>query len=228
MHERSKSMSAALGPPRLPTRKTRLRRCGTGPYCRPHSRRSTRANWLSSVRQQTNIPQSSRASSRHPKSLPLLLDRHPGTFSQSTYLGLAPPDARTRSRIARTYSYMSPDAPSRPSLFPAMEKDWQGLPPIRTSTAPYRSWNSPQSISLTSPRLGTSGNLHASTADGNSSTSANASGCHPSADHATLAASTPLKRLTYLIRPSSSSSSLPARSPADKHRRRTSGTSCAA
>ena len=203
-------MSAALGPPRLPTRKTRLRRCGTGPANPPPALSSTRANCESSVRHATKYPQSSSSSSRHPKSRPLLLERHPGTFSQRMYLGLAPPDARTRSRTARMYSNMSRDSPSRPSRPPAMEKDWQGLPPIRTSTAPCRSWNSFQSMSHTSPRFGTSGKRHARTAAGNSSTSANANGCHPSLDHATLAASTPLKSDTYLIFPTSS---VPAASP---------------
>ena len=45
---------------------------------------------------------------------------------------------------------------------------------------------------VTSPRFGTDGNLSLSTALGNASTSANASGRHPSGAHATLAASMPL------------------------------------
>lgn len=198
---RSKSMSAALGPPRLPTRKTRLRRCGTGPRNRPLALSNTRANCESSVRHATKYPHSSSSSSRHPKSRPLLLERHPGTFSQTMYRGEPPPEARTSSRTARMYSNMSRDSPCRPARPPAMEKDWQGLPPIRTSTAPCFSWNSFQSILQTSPRFGTPGNLAASTAAGNSSTSANASGSHPSFDHATVAASTPLKSDTYLTRP---------------------------
>lgn len=88
---RSKSMSAALGPPRLPTRKTRLRRCGTGPLNPPHDLSNTLANCESNVLHATKYPQSSSSSSRHPKSRPLLLERHPGTFSQMMYLGLPPP-----------------------------------------------------------------------------------------------------------------------------------------
>lgn len=45
---------------------------------------------------------------------------------------------------------------------------------------------------VTSPRLGTDGNLALSTALGKASTSANARGSHPSVDQATDAASMPL------------------------------------
>lgn len=58
--------------------------------------------------------------------------------------------------------------------------------------------NSNQSTSVMSPRLGTSGNLAASTAQGNGSISLNAIGSQPSPSHATLAPSMPLNRLTYL------------------------------
>ena len=86
--------------------------------------------------------------------------------------------------------------PVQPPLFPAMEKDWQGLPPTTRSTAPYLSTKSLQSTFVTSPRLGTSGNLSASTAHGNGSISAKATGSQSMYVHATDAASMPLKRLT--------------------------------
>ena len=71
---------------------------------------------------------------------------------------------------------------------PATEKDWHGLPPTTRSHDPR---NLDQSASLTSPTFSTPGNLSASTADGNASTSAKASGSHPSGSHATVAASMP-------------------------------------
>ena len=199
-------MSPEPSLPRLPTRKTRLRRCGTGPANPCGDPSGTRAYWLSRTLHARPYPHSSSSRSRHPKSSPFWplgpLDRAPGTFSHSTYRGPPPPDASTSSRIARQNCHMSPLAPSSPVRLPAIEKLWQGLPPTRTSTVPNLSWKSPQSILLTSPRLGTFGNRHARTAAGNSSISAKASGSQPSLDHATDAASTPLNKLTYLIRSS--------------------------
>lgn len=90
------------------------------------------------------------------------------------------------------YSNMSPDSPCNPSRLPAIEKDWQGLPPTSTSGLPKSLTNPLQLTLVTSPRLGTDGNLALSTALGKASTSANARGSHPSGDQATDAASMPL------------------------------------
>lgn len=83
-------------------------------------------------------------------------------------------------------------APPSPVRVPAIEKDWQGLPPTSTSGLPNSLAKPLQFTLVTSPRFGTDGNLSLSTALGNASTSANASGRHPSGAHATLAASMPL------------------------------------
>ena len=72
---------------------------------------------------------------------------------------------------------------------PAIENDWHGLPPTTTSHLPRYLF---QLTLVTSPTFGTSGNLSASTALGNSSSSAKHSGSHPSGSHATVAASMPL------------------------------------
>ena len=163
--------------PRFPTRKRRRRRWATPKNC------------ASRTRHARPYPSSSMLLSRHPKSSPCVLESAPGTFSQSTHRGRS-------SRTARTNSHMSPDAPSRPVLVPAMEKDWQGLPPATTSTAPtYGS----QSIFVTSPRFGTSGNLSASTAQGKGSSSEKSTGRMSSPRHATDTASIPLKSETYLM-----------------------------
>ena len=73
-------------------------------------------------------------------------DRTPGTFSQTTQRGRSLPASRQNS-MARL-----PRGSSRPPRCPATEKDWQGVPPARTSTAPRAA-----GIFLKSPRLGTSG-----------------------------------------------------------------------
>lgn len=94
-------------------------------------------------------------------------------------------------------SNMRPDSPLSPSLFPATENDWHGEPPTTSSTLPLYLF---QSTCVMSPRLGTPGNLCASTALGNGSISENATGSHPSGPNATLAASIPEKTLMYLTR----------------------------
>gem|GEM_PF-6069162 len=168
----SKSTSAERRSPRLPTRNTRRRRCGTP------------ANCASRTDHARPYPSSSMLLSRHPKSSPCELESAPGTFSQTNHRG------RT-SRTHRTYSHMRPLAPSSPVRFPAMLKDWQGLPPTTRSAAPYSRTTLFQLTIVMSPRFGTSGHLSLSTALGNSSTSQKQAGSHPSGSQASVAASTP-------------------------------------
>ena len=176
----SKSTSQGLSTsPRRPTTKTRSRR-----WAKPK-------NCASSTRHARPYPHASRASSRHRKSSPCELESAPGTFSQRSQSGLT-------SRTHRTYSHMSPLAPSSPVRFPAMLKDWQGLPPTTMSGRPKSRTASFQLILVMSPRFGTCGNRALSTALGNSSISEKSSGSHPSGPHATLAASMPEKMLKYL------------------------------
>ena len=78
-----------------------------------------------------------------------------------------------------------------------MLNDWQGLPPTTKSHLYFL-----QSTLVTSPTFGTLGYLCASTALGNSSSSAKHTGCHPSGSLATVAASMPLNSDTYLIQSS--------------------------
>ena len=173
----NRTSQARLAPPspRLPTRNTRRRRWATPKNC------------ASRTRHARPYPRSSISARSCPKAAPPSLESAPGTFSQTNHRGRS-------SRTQRMYSNMSPDAPARPSRFPATEKDWQGLPPTTRSTDPILL----QSTFVMSPKLGTFGNRSASTALGNGSISLNATGSHPSWPHASVAASTPLKTETYL------------------------------
>lgn len=117
-------------------------------------------------------------------------ERTPGTFSQRTHLG-------STSRTARAYSSMRrPRGSSSPLRLPATLNAWHGLPPMMRSHFPRYEL---QSTPLTSPRLGTAGNLFSNSSQQNGSISANAMGSHPRGPHATLAASMPENRLMYLI-----------------------------
>ena len=184
----SDSKSISAGPPRsprTPTAKRRRRRWATPKNCASRTRhpipyRSPPAPLMPAISRR-----------KHSKSPPPELLSAPGTFSQTQYRGMI-------SDTARTYSNMSPEAPSRPSLFPATEKLWQGEPPTTASTGPCSEITFFQSTLVMSPMFGTSGNLAARTADGNSSISQKQTGSHPSGPAATLAASMPLNRLTYL------------------------------
>lgn len=131
--------------------------------------------------------------SRRVLNAPVLSDRTPGTFSHKANSGFTSSTTRSHS------SMRFPLGSLRPSLRPAIENAWQGLPPTTTSAAPRYAL---QSTFVTSPRFGTSGNRWASTALGNSSISEKAIGSHPSGSHARDAASTPEKTLRYLTAPS--------------------------
>lgn len=61
--------------------------------------------------------------------------------------------------------------------------------------------NDLQSIFVTSPRLGTSGNLYFKTAQGKGSISAKAAASHPKGPNATDAASMPLNNEMNLMKP---------------------------
>lgn len=126
--------------------------------------------------------------SRRVLNAPVLSDRTPGTFSHNANSGLTSSTTRSHS------SMRLPLGSFRPSLKPAIENAWQGLPPTTRSTAPRYSL---QSTFVMSPRLGTLGKRSARTALGKSSISENATGSHPSCSHATDAASMPLKTLIY-------------------------------
>ena len=124
------------------------------------------------------------------KGCPPSCERTPGTFSQRTHLG-------STSRTARAYSSMRrPRGSSSPLRLPATLNAWHGLPPMMRSHFPRYEL---QSTPLTSPRLGTAGNLFSNSSQQNGSISANAMGSHPRGPHATLAASMPENRLMYLI-----------------------------
>lgn len=113
----SKSTSQARASPRCPTRKRRSRLWATPKNC------------ASRTRHAKPYPRASISRRSCPKAAPLSLESAPLTFSHRNHLG-------TSSCTQRMYSNMSPEAPLRPSRFPAMEKDWQGLPPTTRSTAP--------------------------------------------------------------------------------------------
>ena len=76
------------------------------------------------------------------KSSPPLLEKAPGTFSQTMYRGRTDrtgcPSRMPASRISFTILICSMNSPERspasPALFPATERSWHGLPPITTST----------------------------------------------------------------------------------------------
>src|SRR3990167_7495028 len=61
------------------------------------------------------------------KSHPLLEDNTPLTFSQIKYLGLLLRNPRMNSQARDDF------APASPLLLPAIEKSWQGIPPVRIS-----------------------------------------------------------------------------------------------
>lgn len=71
-----------------------------------------------------------------------------------------------------------------------MLKDWQGVPPTRTSAGAIRRRGRAR-IDVKSPAFGTSGYLRASTARGNGSISATSTHSQPSGVQATDAASMP-------------------------------------
>lgn len=93
----------------------------------------------------------------HRKSSPLLLEKAPGTFSQTANFGYSPLVALLISRMMRAASWKRPlrvvfSSPTFsfliPARFPAMLMSWHGLPNVTTST---RSMSCPW-IRLTSPR----------------------------------------------------------------------------
>ena len=88
----------------------------------------------------------------------------PLTFSHTTKLGLIT-DTASRTATQR-FDLVPSDMPARA---PATDTSWHGLPPAIMSTGSTE----PQSIVVTSPRFGTSGNLWASTCEAYLSTSHN-------------------------------------------------------
>lgn len=119
-----------------------------------------------------------------PKSRPPELDSKPGTFSHTSQRGRRR-RANRRNSIARL-----PRGSSNPSRLPATLKDWQGVPPTRTSIGSGAAW-----MVVKSPRFGTSGKRCASTADGKASISETNEVRQPSGCQATDAASIPLHTL---------------------------------
>lgn len=77
------------------------------------------------------------------KSLPLWLEKAPGTFSQTMYLGRTYRPVRPVDLSRSLISFMilirsmnNPDrSPCKPARFPAMLRSWQGEPPMMQSTA---------------------------------------------------------------------------------------------
>lgn len=119
--------------PRMPSDSIRISTGGQAPRCPTRKRRlrlwATPKNCASSMRHARPYPSLSISDRSCRKASPFSLESAPGTFSQRNHRGRI-------SRTARMYSNMSPEAPLRPSRFPAMEKDWHGLPPTTRSTAP--------------------------------------------------------------------------------------------
>ena len=132
-----------------------------------------------------------RAPKKHPNALSGV-ERTPGTFSHSTHLGLKWSAMRQKVR------HRFPRSSARLPRFPATLNAWQGVPPTKRLIAGmFHSW-----YLVISPRLGTSGNRSASTADGKGSISEKATGSHPRDSHATEAASMPEQTERYFMRAS--------------------------